>query len=248
MLDITRTTRAAALALGVLLAAQTAVAGTSLRIADAPLRVPQVAVQGTGLLQLFQSVSQTIVPATDQIDFQLMKSSSSPNASFAFDLELRANPGGRVSGIYNGYETQPTLMQVFPATSTADWFALIRFGSAPVRAIVNVFDETATLVSTTTYLGADRNGVGFYVAGPAGPLYSQDARNPGERAQLLFFRGTGTDNGSAWFAAEDQPLDSGSDADYDDVVLWVEELSEFCRDCLTPVQRASWGELKSRFH
>jgi len=249
VLDNTRTARMASLVTALLLAASRAAAGSSLPIADAHLRVPQATVNGTGLAQFFATSGESIVPATDQVDFELMTGGG--NSILTFDVQLMANPGACSSGIYNGYDLHPTLMQIFPASATAGWFAVISFRFAPVRAIVNVLDDAANLVSTTTYPGADRKGTGFYVAGASGPLYSQDARNPGARPQLLFYRGTGLYTGDAWFAAEDQPLATGSDADYDDVLWIIEEWTE-CAGCtptsaLTPILHSSWGELKSRF-
>jgi hypothetical protein len=222
MRPIVRTAGLASLALALLLAARDSSAGSLLPIANAQPRVPQATVHGTGLLQFFETMSEPIVPATDQVNVELMTTTMTNNSTFTFQVELAANPNASSSGVYNGYDLHPALMEVFPARATPGWFAVISYRSSPARAIVNVFDGSANLITTTTYLGGDFHGVGFYVAGASGPLYSQDARNPGARAQLLFFRGTGLNTGSAWLAAEDQPLASGADGDYDDVTWFIE--------------------------
>ena len=227
----------------VLLLVAPASAGWAQRIDFAPLRTPQAVVHGTGLRDYFTSVGESIVPSTDQRDGGLLTSSVSNNATATFEADLASNPDGLVTGIYNGYDANPVLMPVFPAVATAGWFAEISFRTAPVRVVVNRFDADASLVGTATYLGADKRGIGWYVQGAGGTFYSQDARNPGGAPQFLFFARTGNNTGSAWLAAEDQPVAGGADGDYDDLILSFEEYYGL----VTPLQHTTWGEVKSRF-
>ncbi len=245
-------TPTAILVLGLLLPAHEAAAGSILTLPQAQPRTPQVAVQGTGLQQMLDAQAESIVVSEDQIDVGLF-SARFPNNSSPFTIvaELIANERGVASGLYNGHDANPALMEVFPAVAVLGWFASITFRSSPDRAIVTVFDADAVRFSSTTWLGADRRAVGMYVAAPDGPLFSQDARNPSAAPQLLFYRGTGVYRGSAWFGAEDQSPASGSDADFDDVVWSLSDQSSVCIQCdpnyLAPVRRSTWGELKSRF-
>jgi hypothetical protein len=108
--------------------------------------------------------------------------------------------------------------------------------------IVALFTESYHHVGTTTYLGGNRNSVGFYLHGPGGDLFTQDARNPAGDPQFLSFLGTGSYAGGWWSAAEETPLNAGADRDFDDMILFV-----YWQNCSVPVQRSTWGEVKSRF-
>jgi hypothetical protein len=246
MRDIIRIARLTSLLLVLLLEARTS-AGASFPLQSAPLRTPQAVVHGTGLQDYFAGVGESIAPSTDQRDVGLLTMSASNNSTFTIQVELDRNPDGLVVGIYNGYDANPTLMPVFPARATLGWFAVISFRTAPVRAVVNLFDDGAAFLGSTTYLGVDRRGMGFYVQGPGGTFYSQDARNPNGAPQLLFFAGTGVNTGSAWQAVEDQPVAGGADGDYDDLIMFFESVCSCTSFGLTPVQQSSWGRLKSIF-
>jgi hypothetical protein len=250
MHDIIRAAPAMGLALFLLLSAGSSSAGSDLPISSALLRVPQATVNGTGLQQFFTAVGESIVPSRDQLDVGLLSSSVTGNTTFVQVVELVTDANGVSSGFYDGYELHPTLIQLFPATATARWFALISYPVAPTRLVVNVYDASASLVGSTTYPGVDSHGIGVYMHGAGGTLYSDDTRNPGDAPQLLFFSGTGTYSGGAWLTAEAQPLANGSDADYDDVA-WHFDAGIVCIFCdpprLTPVRHANWGELKARF-
>jgi len=250
MHDVLRGARIAYPALLLLLAASSAAAGSNPRLIEAQPRRPQATIQGTGLQDFFDGVGESIVSARDQVDVGLLGSTVSDTHSFSVSIELRTDANGVSSGIYNGYELHPVLMQLFPATASANWFAVVSYRDAPTRALVYVFSADSVLVGATTYPGADRNGIGVYVDGPGGTFFSQDARNPGGAPQLLFYRGTGLNYFAAWMAAEAQPLGTASDADHDDVVWFMNPANEclFCEPSdFTPVHHSSWGELKSRF-
>ena len=88
---------------------------------------------------------------------------------------------------------------------------------------------------------ADRSNFGFYISGPGGTFYTQDARNPNSAAQAVTFAGTGINAGSWFLCFEETDLANSSDQDYDDAVLFLESVNP------TPVSKTSWGALKSRF-
>jgi hypothetical protein len=213
------------------------------RPASAALRSPQVPVFGGGLQGYMNSVGEHIVVGTDQLDQQFWGSTVSNNATLTVQVELTGNASSNTIGIYNSTAADPALYTIFPGAATNGWFVVISFRSAPVRAVVNLFDESAALQGTTTYLGADKNAFAYYLSGPDGVLYTQDARNPGGAAQFLAYAGTGVNAGSFWICGEESVVAGGaSDRDYDDVILFLEAPL-----CACPTQRCSWSTLKERF-
>ena len=146
-------------------------------------------------------------------------------------------------GIYAGHEADPGLMEVFTPEARPGWFAVLNFRPDPDRVLVRLFDETATPISLRTLPGGDTLGVGFYISGPGGTFFSQDARNPAGRPQALLFRSAPWMD---WIVTwEDRAADAASDRDYDDAMLLVYYSSE--GPYTTDVQRTSWGRLKQRF-
>jgi hypothetical protein len=219
------------------LIALVAVAGT----ASAALRSPQVAVVGGCLQGELNGQGESINVLTDQNAVQRWASTVSNNSTFTIQVELSANAAANTYGIYNASFAVPPLYLVFPGAATAGWFATASFRTAPIRVVVNLFDNNAAFVSTVTYLGADRNDFGFYLSGPGGLFYTQDARNPGGNAQALTYAGTGINSGSWWMAWEDTPFAGGND-DFCDALLFLESINP------TPVSKTTWGSLKARFH
>lgn len=209
--------------------------------ASAALRAPQIAVAGGTLQGYLNSVGEAINVNTDQQDVQRWQSTVSNNSTFTIQIELSGNSGSNTIGLYNAGDLAPPLYQVFPGAATTGWFAVASFRTAPVRVVVNLFDNTASNVGTTTYLGANRDDFGFYLTGQAGTLYTQDSRNGGA-AQALTYAGTGVNSGNWWLCWEDLTAAAGADFDFDDAVLFLESVNP------TPVARTSWGELKKRFH
>lgn len=219
------------------LLAVAALAGT----ASAALRVPQVPVLGGGLQGYINSADGGINVSTDQNAAQRWSATVSNNSTFTVQVELAGNAASNSIGIYNAGAAVPALYQVFPGAASAGWFAVASFRSAPTRVVVNLFDASAALQGTTTYLGADRNDFGYYISGPGGTFYTQDSRNPGSAAQALTFAGTGLNTGSWFLCFEDTNIGGGSDQDYDDAVLFCESVNP------TPVAKTSWSNLKTRF-
>jgi hypothetical protein len=226
----------------VALIALVAVAGS----ASAALRATQVVVNGGSLQGYLNSVGESINVLTDQQDIQRWQATVSNNSTFTIQVELAGNAASNTYGLYNASAGVPPLYQVFPGAATNGWFAVASFRTAPVRVVVNLFDASAALVGTNTYLGADRNDFGFYLqqAPGAGGLtfYTQDVRNPGGLAQMLTYAGTGINSGSWWLCFEDLDPAQGSDRDFDDAVLFLESVNP------TPVNKTTWGSLKARFH
>ncbi|MEQ1833725.1 MAG: hypothetical protein ABL977_11775 [Candidatus Eisenbacteria bacterium] len=211
--------------------------------AHAALRIPQVAVSGPSLQGYLNGVGETINVLTDQENVQRWGSTVSTNATFTVQLELSATAAANTVGLYNASAGIPALYQVFPGAATANWFATASFRTAPARVIVTLFDDNAIIQGQTTYLGADANDFGFYIQGPNGTFYTQDARNPGGpggTAQALAFKATGGNSGNWWLAFEDAGP-ANSDRDFDDCVLFMESVNP------TPVKSTTWGSLKQRF-
>ena len=209
--------------------------------ASAALRVPQVPVLGGGLQGYLNSQGEAINVLTDQNAAQRWAATVSNNSTFTIQVELAGNAAANTIGLYNASLAAPPLYQVFPGAATSQWFAVASFRSAPIRVVVNLFDASAAIQGTTTYLGADRNDFGFYLQGPGGTFFTQDARNPGGAVQALTYAGTGINTGSWWLCFEDTGLGAGSDLDYDDCVLFLESVNP------TPVNKTTWGSLKARF-
>ena len=210
-------------------------------VAGAALRFPQVPVAGGSLQGYLNGVGESINVLTDQNAAQTWASTVSGNATFTLQIELAGNAAANTIGLYNGGLAVPPLYQVFPGAATNGWFAVASFRNSPIRVIVNLFDNNANPVGNNTYLGADRNNFGYYLSGPGGTFYTQDARNAGSAAQALTYAGTGVNVGSWWLCWEDLRVGGGADLDYEDAVLFLESVNP------TPVHRSSWGQLKARF-
>jgi hypothetical protein len=210
--------------------------------ASAALRGPQIVVNGGTLQGYLNSVGEAINVNTDQQDIQRWTSTVSNNSTFSIQVEFSPNAASNSVGLYNAALAAPPLYQVFPGAATAGWFAIASFRTAPIRVVVNLFDNTAALIGTNTYLGADKNDFGFYLQQQAGAvLYTQDSRNGGN-AQALTYSGTGINSGSWWLCWEDQTPAQGADNDFDDFVLFLESVNP------TPVSKTTWGQLKKQFN
>jgi hypothetical protein len=208
--------------------------------ASAALRSPQVPVAGGSLQGYLNSVGESINVLTDQNAVQTWQTTVSNNSTFTLMIELAGNAASNNIGIYNASLGAPPLYQVFPGAATNDWFATCSFRTAPVRVVVNLFDNNAILQGQNTYLGADKDNFGYYLQGPGGLFYTQDARNGGGDPQAVTYAGTGNNSGQWWLAFEDTPY-AGSDHDFNDAVLFLESVNP------TPVSKTTWGALKVRF-
>lgn len=202
-------------------------------------RVPQVVFNYGSLQGYLNGLGESINVATDQVNAQVWQTGVSGNTEFTLMIELAGNAASNDIGIYNTSAAVPTLYVVFPGAAQAGWFASVTFRNSPSRAIVTLFDFDANIQGQTTHFGVDRTAFGFYLQGPGGTFYSQDARNGGA-AQILTYAGTGQNDGEWWQCFEDLPLQS-SDADYDDAVLLLQSVVP------TPASATSWGRLKDLY-
>ena len=232
--------RGMAFALALLLLAAGVASAATLPLWQAPPRSPQTQVNGTGLRDYLVSVGETIDPGRDQVVVDLFASTVSSNTTFSVQIEIARREDSAGIGFFNGHDVAPALMNIFPPEARKGWFAVLSYRSAPIRGVVSLFDENAAFLGTRTYLGADRNALGIYFSDPGGTRYSQDARNPGGEARVLFYKGTGINTGIAWIAME---TGSSADDDFDDDVLIIETYPSY----LTPVRHTRWAELKARF-
>lgn len=203
------------------------------------LRSPQVAVAGGSLQGYLNANDGGINVLTDQLDAQQWTSSISGNASFTLMIELAGNAPANNIGIYNtGAGPTPTLFQVFPGAASAGWFATVHFGGGNLT--VTLFDNTSAIMGQTFYSGVNANGFGFYLDGPGGVFYTQDARNPGGLPQMVTYAGTGQNYGDWWMAFEDLSSAS-SDLDFNDAVLLLQSVVP------TPTGAKTWGAVKALY-
>lgn len=211
----------------------------------AGLRNPQVPMNGSALQSYLNLADGNVDVAHDQVDVELLRGIVFGGVTFSLQIELFAKTQGVVFGLYDGHALVPTRIPAFPDSASAGWFALFTWRLNPTRLLVSLFDADGALITTTTYLGMDRDAIGFYVQSADRTYYSQDALNPGRRPQALFYRGTGPNSGWWWLCFEGESLETGSDRDFDDVVVFVG--SDGLSSHTTSVQTTSWGRLKARF-
>lgn len=221
------------------LAAAVAVAAIAPSASAFALRSPQVALGSSSLQNYLNGVGESINTTTDQLDAQVWTTSVSGNATFTLMIELAGNAASNNIGVYNSNAgPSPALFQVFPGAASAGWYATAHFGGGNMS--VALFDNTGAFQGSNNYTGVNANGFGFYLQGPGGTFYSQDARNGGN-AQILTYAGTGVNFGDWWECFEDLPLGGGSDADYDDAVLLLQSVVP------TPTNRQTWGGVKNSY-
>jgi hypothetical protein len=207
-------------------------------LAPAALRVPQVPVLGGTLQGYFNGVGESINVLTDQVNAQVFHSSVSGNATFTLMIELTASAAANNIGIYNAGLGAPPLNLLFPGAAAAGWFVTAHFSGGNV--VVTLFDQNSIIQGQNIYAGVPGNNFGFYIQGPGGTFYSQDARNPGGLAQVLTYLGTGQNFGDWWECFEDSGV-GASDRDFDDAVLLLQSVAP------TAVESNTWGKIKSLY-
>jgi len=203
-------------------------------------RIPQVFVQDPSLQNYLNANDGGINVHTDQVDAQVWTASVSGNATFTLMIELAGFAPNNDIGIYNAGAAVPPLYLVFPGAAQAGWFATCHFGPGGSLAVL-LYDQNAVFQGQNNYAGVTRNNFGFYLQGPGGTFYSQDARNAGGLAQIITYLGTGQNFGDWWECFEDLPVATGSDSDFDDAVLLLQSIAP------TPAKGTSWGKLKSLY-
>ena len=211
----------------------------------APLaaRTPQVAVAGHGLQSYMDGVGETLDVTRDQEVSQRWKASVSGNSAFTLLIDIPGMPGPLSAGLYNADGTgTPALFEIFPASALDGWHAVATFRPSAGQLVATVFDDDGALVSTRTHNGVNSGDFGYYLSGPGGMAYTEDARHDGSRPRVLVFAGTNERRGCWWLCFEDgNPADPDPDDDFDDVIVLIEPANA------TATNRTSWGSLKSRF-
>lgn len=210
--------------------------------AHAALRAPQVFVGGGSLQAYLNGVGESINVGTDQEATTLWTHTVSATTGYTVMLESTANANLNSLGLYNGSDASPAIRLLIAGAEGQDAFSLATFKPGN-QLTVNRFDANGLPIGSTTYTGVDPTGFGFALSGPGGTFYTQDARNPGGKAQAIAFKGTGGNAGTWWLCFEEtQVQGGGSDQDFDDAVIIMESVNT------TPVSRTTWGQLKSRLN
>jgi len=204
------------------------------------LRAPQVPVFGGGLQGYLNSKGESINVLTDQQDAQVYTQSASGNALLTLMVTLTPGSGVDQIGIYNASAIIPPLFFVLSASSGPGAFSTMSFKPGNIL-VVNRFDGAANFISTTTFGGVDPNNFGFYITTTSGTYFSQDGRNPGGKAQMLAYQGTGLNTGEWWLCFEDTPVATGSDQDFDDAVCILESVNPLA------TQQSTLGAIKALF-
>jgi hypothetical protein len=208
--------------------------------AHALLRSPQVPVTGVALQSLLNAQGQAIDVATDQQQATGFTGLFLTQPATYFFVYSFGKHQDDLVVFDTGNPTSP-LYVISPAGNPAGWFTEVSFRDAPMGMVVSLFDAASTFQGSTSYLGLGFSFMGLATSGPGGVFYPYDVKNPGQRAQVLAFLGTGAHQGSTWLCGENQTPANGGDDDFADAVFLLEYLN------VTPVQRTTWGTLKQRF-
>lgn len=205
-----------------------------------PSRSPQVSFQTAALQGYLNGLGESVNVASDQLDASIWATSVSGNTLFTLMIEVAANASANAIGVYNADDPNPTptMFQLFPGAASAGWYAVASFQSSG-KLIVSLFDDQSNFQGQTVYTGVNAQKFGFYLAGPGGTFYTQDARNAGD-PHALVFAGTGNNIGDWWMCFEDLPYNSGT-SDFDDAVLLLQSVAP------TPARNLSWGGLKALY-
>lgn len=201
----------------------------------APLRVPQVAFNGTSLQGYFTGLGEGFNVNTDQADVQVWTANSiGPIANSDFSLALKNGAQDEI-GVYNSSDPVPMTYTVFPAGAVAGWHADMHF--TPTGLSVSLFDENNVYQGQTNYAGVNKNSFGFYIKSVNGTFYSQDARNG--RPMILAYAGV-LNTGDWWICFQDvtYPLETST---FDSAVLEIQSVRP------TPTRSTTWGKIKSDY-
>ena len=218
-----------------------------LAVDAAPARAEarQVTVSGTALQDYLNSVGESINVGADQVEnAQRWKTTISGNSAMTLMIEMAGDANGNSLGVYNAGDVSPALFEIFPGVAVAGQFAMASFRSVTHQLIVTLFNADGTSASgPTPYGGVTTDNFGYYIHNAqVGTGFSQDARNAGDLARMLVFKGTNDNAGNWWMCFEDGISQNLVDnRDFGDAILFVESINP------TPVTHTSWGSLKSRF-
>lgn len=203
------------------------------------LRHPQVVFSAGALQSQLDAADGGIHVLTDQVEnFSWIAPLLAKGCDVAFGIRSLDTTGTFTVGAYSTSQSSSTLCALLPAGATRGWFAACRISSSGILT-VRLFDEVANFVGLTQFPGFDPAHTGFYVDGPGGIWFTEDARNEGS-AQALSFGGTGINHGSVFLCFETWPYDP-DDSTFTGVVLQVEAV------CGLPARPSTWGHLKGLY-
>jgi hypothetical protein len=203
------------------------------------LRNPQVPLNGTGLQAYLSGIGESVNVYADQLAAQVCSTSVSGNAAFTLMIELADYARFNTIGVYDAFQSTPPLYEVFPGHAGPGWVGLVSF-LASGTLVVNLFDHSGILQLHTEYPGVNTSKVGFYLQGPGGCFFSEDARNGGF-PQAVLYAGTGRNSGEVWLCWEDLAYVGCVDRDFNDAVLLLQSLQP------VPTTSSTWGGLKARY-
>ena len=212
----------------------------SATLSSAALRVPQVPVVGGGLQAYLISVGESINVNTDQDATQSWSHTISGTTTYTVQFQSSPNANIQQFGLYNASAVIPPLFFLLSGSVGPLGFSTATFKPGNIL-VVNRFDALSNFLSTTTFGGVDPNNFGFYLSVQAGTVFTQDARNPGGLARAITFQGTGQNAGTWWLCCDEPLAGAPGDQDFDDLVVMMESVNP------TPVNKTTWGQLKSRF-
>ncbi|MBK7367439.1 MAG: DUF4114 domain-containing protein [Candidatus Eisenbacteria bacterium] len=208
--------------------------------AHAALRAPQVSILGGGLQGYLNSADGGINVGTDQDATTSWTHTSSNTTGYTILLESSGGANNNALAIYNSTAGVPTMNILISGPIGEYGFSTATFKPGN-QLTVNRYDENGAFLSTSTFNGVDPNGFSFALLTASGNFYTQDARNPGGKAQAVSFKGTGGNTGVWFLCFEDSQVQGGgSDEDFDDAVIAMESVNT------TPVSTTTWGQLKTR--
>lgn len=209
-----------------------------------PLRSPQVPFKSAPSQELLNeytgfAVDQEINVLTQQRDLPTWSTDVFANSDVT--LVVRANNGSAL-GVCNTGEANPTLLEVFPAgTPVGSYAAFHTSSSGGDLLVVSRFDPDANFLGQSFYHGFQPHGFAFYVDGPCGTRFSEDARNTPAGPQGLVFALPHYDSFyDFWVGFASCPY-AAATSTFADVVLQVQLI------IVVPARNATWGQVKAQY-
>jgi len=206
-------------------------------------RSPQVGVLG-GTLQTYLSnapISESINVGTDQLDIQTWKSTISGNSATTLQIALGSGIYTDEIGLYEAHNAAARY-PVFRGIDGPGAFAVVTLRSSAPKLVINVFNSLGQLQRNDDYADFETTNFGYYIKSGEIIGRTEDEKNAGGLAAALTFAGTGDNLGCWWLCFDKDRSASGDEgADFDDAVLFLESVNP------TPVTKATWGQVKSRF-
>lgn len=208
-------------------------------VAAFTLRAPQVVFSAGALQNQLNDADGGINAVTDQVENSSWISSLlAKGCAMWFEIRSLDTTGTYTVGAYSTSQSNRTLCALFPAGATRGWFATCRISSSGTLT-VGLYDELMRFVGLTQYPGFDPAYTGFYVEGPGGVWFTEDARNGGS-AQALSFGGSGVNYGSVFLCFETWPYNPDGST-FTGAIVQVEAM------CGLPVRPPTWGQLKALY-